>query len=79
MKSYLNYVWIFIWTMYFKILELYMNFYLNNVFKGAWTMDEKNFLMILQFHDPFLQSEFILYFSCRVKNVFLTTLHTTIL
>jgi len=35
MKSYLNYVWIFIWTMYFKMLELCMNFYLK-----AWTMYE---------------------------------------
>jgi hypothetical protein len=38
--------------------------YLNYVWK-------KN---ILWFYDLFLQSEFILYFSCRVKNIFLTTL-----
>jgi len=30
--------------------------------------------MILRFHDPFLRSKFILYFPCRVKNMFLTTL-----
>jgi hypothetical protein len=28
----------------------------------------------LRFYDPFLRSEFILYFPCRVKNTFLTTL-----
>jgi hypothetical protein len=32
MKNYLNYVWIFIWTMYFKMFELYMNFYLKHEF-----------------------------------------------
>ena len=36
----------------------------------------------LRFYDSFLQSEFILYFSCRVKNTFLTiltvTLHTAL-
>ena len=37
-------------------------------------LDAKKFLTILQFHDPFLRFEFILYFSCRVKNIFLTTL-----
>jgi hypothetical protein len=51
----LNYVWIFIWIMYFKVLRC-----LNYEWK-------KNFLTILR-------SEFILHFSCRVKNVFLTTL-----
>jgi hypothetical protein len=29
----------------------------------------------LRFYDPFLRSEFILHFPCRVKNVLLTTLH----
>jgi len=36
MNSYLNYVWIFIWTMYFKVLELCMDFLfeacINHVF-----------------------------------------------
>jgi hypothetical protein len=32
MKSYLNYVWIFIWSMNFQMLELCMNFYLKHEF-----------------------------------------------
>jgi hypothetical protein len=52
----------FIWTLYFKILEVYMKKKLS-----------------LQFYDPFLRSEFILYFSYRVKNVFLTTLDPTLI
>jgi hypothetical protein len=47
---------------FFQVLELSM---------------KKNFLTILRFYDPFLRSEFILYFPCRVKNVFLTTLLRT--
>jgi len=39
MKNYLNYVWIFIWSMYFKVLELYM---------------KKKFLTILWFYYPSL-------------------------
>jgi hypothetical protein len=34
--------------------------------------------MILRFYDLFLQSKFILYFSSRVKNTFLTTLYLII-
>jgi len=40
-------------------------------------MYEKKIFMILQFYDPFLWSEFILHFPCRVKNAFLTTLTVT--
>jgi hypothetical protein len=54
--------------MYFKMLELCINFYLKheiffNVFQNS-----------LRFYDPFLRSEFVLYFPCRVKIVILTTL-----
>jgi hypothetical protein len=68
---YLNYIWIFIWTVYFKVLEL--------------CMKKNNFLIILWFYNSFyhsnlfiylfiLLSEFILYFSYRIKNIFLTIL-----
>jgi hypothetical protein len=48
----LNYVQVFIWILYFKILELYMK------------------KISLLFNDMFLRPEFILYFSCRIKNTY---------
>jgi hypothetical protein len=42
--------------------------------KNFFFVKISNFLTILRFYDLFLQLEFILYFSCRVKNVFLKTL-----
>jgi hypothetical protein len=40
MNSYLNYVWIFIWTMYFKVFELCMDFYLKHVLTMYFKMLE---------------------------------------
>jgi hypothetical protein len=62
----LNYVWIFIWSMYFKVLWIFI-----------WSM---NFFMYFKIpydftiYDPFLRFEFVLYFPCRVKIAILTTL-----
>jgi hypothetical protein len=54
------------YELYFKVLELCMNFYLKHDF----------FLMYFKIPYEFmiLRSKFVLYFSCRVKIMILTTL-----
>jgi hypothetical protein len=56
MKSYLNYVWIFIWNMYFKVLELCMDFYLKHEFFLIYFKIPYDFT--IQFYDPSLFSTF---------------------
>jgi len=87
--SYLNYVWIFILTIYFKVFGLLyclFHFYFNYVILLFTTWLElsiynyfKYFIdfMILRFYDSSLRSEFILYILCCVKKTILTVLIPT--
>jgi hypothetical protein len=60
----------------FKLLKLCLNFYLNHVcFKVLMLCMKNNYL---RFYDSFLRFQFVLYFSCRVKNTYLTTLTETL-
>jgi len=59
--------------MSFKVLELCINFYLKHEFFLMYFKIPYDFT-ILRFYDPFLRSEFVCSFPCRVKIAILTTL-----
>ena len=52
----LKYVWIFIWSMFFKVLELCMNFYLKHEFFLMYFKISYDFT--IRFYDPSLWAAF---------------------